>query len=782
MNRQPGLLLAGAAWVGSLAGWWGVLAAAGVVAVVTGVAVGTTVVVRQQRWRLVVAILLAAVAGATTASVARIGAEPPAAALDRPLDMTVRTTTTAKPIQSRNPASDRVMLLATVTGYWDRGQSRTLSLPVRVFGDRTLAGHPVGSEVGVAGRLAALEPGQSRAVLNASGAQLLSPPTAAMAAVAPLRQGLQTALADADDEPASLVAGLAIGDESRQDPQFAEVMQRSGLSHLTAVSGGNVTIVVGAVVLLAVLLGWPRRVQVLIAAVALLGYVVLVGPQPSVIRAGAMGAVALLGVVLGGAPRGLPLVGSCVLLLVLLSPSLSVSLGFALSVVATAALVTAAGPLAGWLGSWPLVGRCPRPLLLALTVTVAAQAATAPLLLAIGAPVSWVAVPANLAAAPLVAPITVLGLLAALTGSWLPGVASLLAAVAVVPAGWLAAIAHWGSTTSTQNVPIPAIAATVVIVGIVLMTWRWRSRIRSPAAAAAARRGLNRWWRVVPIHWALAAAALLVGTGALIGIRPSANGGSLPGPWQLVACDVGQGTAVALRDSEGAVVLIDTGPPDGQVVDCLTEAGVDSLAAVIITHHHLDHYGALDQVLQRYPVRQVWRTPVSEPESGAASVQRTVAANSAQLNTLSVGQQFTLAGLTARILWPPPGGRGVWGGDPANNASVTLQAIWADGTAALITGDIEPEAQRAIMAAVPASEHDVVLVPHHGSDNQSQGFAEWSGGALAIASAGENDYGHPAANTEAEYLAAGSVWLVTAKEGSIAAAVADDQVHYTRLG
>jgi competence protein ComEC len=778
VNRQPGLLLAGAAWLGSLAGWWGVLTAAGAVGAVTGVAVGATLVVRQRRWRLVVAVLLAAVAGATTASVARIGAEPPATVLDRPLDMTVRTTTTAKPIQSRNPASDRVMLLATVTSYQDRGQSRTLSLPVRIFGDSTLAAHPVGSEVRVWGRLVALEPGQSRSVLNASRAQSLSPPTAAMAAVAPLRQGLQTALADADDEPASLVAGLAIGDESRQDPQFAEVMQRSGLSHLTAVSGGNVTIVVGAVVLLVVVLGWPRRVQVLIAAVALLGYVVLVGPQPSVIRAGAMGAVGLLGVVLGGAPRGLPLVGSCVLLLVLLSPSLSVSLGFALSVVATAALVTAAGPLAGWLGSWPLVGRCPRPLLLALAVTVAAQAATAPLLLAIGAPVSWVAVPANLAAAPLVAPITVLGLLAALTGSWLPGVANLLSVVAVVPAGWLAAIAHWGATTSTQSAPIPAIAATVAIIGSVLMTRRRRSRNR-PAAAATRRPG--RWWRVVPIGGALAAALLLVTAWIVIGVRPGATGGSLPGPWEVLACDVGQGTAVALRDSDGAVVLIDTGPPDGQVVDCLTRAGVDSLAAVVITHHHLDHYGALDQVLQRYPVRQVWRTPGSEPESGAASVQRTVAANGAQLNTLTAGQQFTLGGLTARILWPPPGGRGVWGGDPANNASVTLQAIWADGTTALITGDIEPEAQRAIMAAVPARQHDVVLVPHHGSDNQNSEFARWSGGALAIASAGENDYGHPAANTEAEYLAAGSVWLVTAEEGSIAATVADDQVHYTRL-
>jgi competence protein ComEC len=778
VNRQAGLLLAGAAWLGSLAGWWGVLPAAGAVAAVTGIAVGASIVVRQRRWRLVVAILLAAVAGAATASVARIGAEPPAAVLDRSLDMTVRTTTTAKPIQSRNPASDRVMLLATVTSYQDRGQPRTLSLPVRIFGDSTLAGHPVGSEVRVWGRLVALEPGQSRSVLNASRAQSLSPPTAAMAAVAPLRQGLQTALADADDEPASLVAGLAIGDESRQDPQFAEVMQRSGLSHLTAVSGGNVTIVVGAVVLLVVVLGWPRRVQVLIAAVALLGYVVLVGPQPSVIRAGAMGAVGLLGVVLGGAPRGLPLVGSCVLLLVLLSPSLSVSLGFALSVVATAALVTAAGPLAGWLGSWPLVGRCPRPLLLALAVTVAAQAATAPLLLAIGAPVSWVAVPANLAAAPLVAPITVLGLLAALTGSWLPGVANLLSVVAVVPAGWLAAIAHWGATTSTQSIPIPAIAATVVIVGAVLMNWRRRSRNRLPAAAT---RGSGRWWRVVPIGGALSAALLLVTAWIVIGVRPGATGGSLPGPWKVLACDVGQGTAVALRDSDGAVVLIDTGPPDGQVVECLTQAGVDSLAAVVITHHHLDHYGALDQVLQRYPVRQVWRTPVSEPESGAASVQRTVAANGAQLNTLTAGQQFTLGGLTARILWPPPGGRGVWGGDPANNASVTLQAIWADGTTALITGDIEPEAQRAIMAAVPARQHDVVLVPHHGSDNQNSEFARWSGGALAIASAGENDYGHPAANTEAEYLAAGSVWLVTAEEGSIAATVADDQVHYTRL-
>ena len=145
MTKQPGLLLAGAAWSGSLAAWWGAVATAVTVTTIVVAAVCFIVVTSQQRWTLVAAVLVAAAAGTTTATLTRMGAQPPQDIVDRYVSMTVRTTSPAKPIQSRDPNAVRATLLGTVTGYRDTAGVHTLSSHVPFASSQTVWSFAVGS-------------------------------------------------------------------------------------------------------------------------------------------------------------------------------------------------------------------------------------------------------------------------------------------------------------------------------------------------------------------------------------------------------------------------------------------------------------------------------------------------------------------------------------------------------------------------------------------------------------------------------------------------------------
>ena len=213
----------------------------------------------------------------------------------------------------------------------------------------------------------------------------------------------------------------------------------AGLTHLTAVSGANVTIVCGAVLLTAGVVG--PRAAVGMAGLALLAFVVVVQPSASVLRAAVMGAITLLAIVSHRRRQAIPALSATVVILMIGAPQLAVDVGFALSVSATAALVVIA-PV--W--SRRLVDRgWPKPLADAVSVAVAAQLVTAPLVAGMSGTVSLVSVAANLAVAVVIAPITVIGTAAAAVSAFWPAAAQFLVRFTGPELWWLLRVARWAS-------------------------------------------------------------------------------------------------------------------------------------------------------------------------------------------------------------------------------------------------------------------------------------------------------------------------------------------------
>jgi competence protein ComEC len=326
------------------------------------------------------------------------------------------------------------------------------------------------------------------AVLNAAGRPTMGRAGAVQRAAHTVRSRFATTVRDVlPAEQAAMLPALVLGDTSAVTTETGREFRAAGMTHLTAVSGANITIVCAAVLFSARLIG--PRAAVLLAGVVLVGFVILVQPTASVLRAAVMGAIALLGMLSSRRRQAIPALSATVLILMAVAPQLAVDAGFALSVLATAALVVIA-PV--W--SRRLAGRgWPKPLADALAVAVAAQVVTAPLVAGISGRVSLVAAVANLAVAAAIAPITVLGSAAAALCVLWPGGAQLLIRFTGPELWWVLRVAEWAARVPAATAPVPAGAAGVLVVGagivlalLLARLLRRRSWFRATARPAGA--------------------------------------------------------------------------------------------------------------------------------------------------------------------------------------------------------------------------------------------------------------------------------------------------------
>lgn len=350
------------------------------------------------------------------------------------------------------PMSGRVLVFAPAA-FGEAGPGR----PVRF---RATVGRPNRKDLSVA-------------VLTATGRPTLGEASAVQRAAQRIRSAFAEAAREAlPAEQAAMLPALALGDTSAVTGQTTEQFRTSGLTHLTAVSGANVTIVCGALLLSAALIG--PRAAVVLAGAGLIGFVIVVQPSASVLRAALMGAVTLLAVLTHRRRQAVPALAASVIVLLIVVPQLAVDVGFALSVCATAGIVVLAPVWSARLQArgWP------RPVAAAVSVAVVAQLVTAPLVAGISGTVSVVAVAANLAVAGVIPPITVLGTAAAVCAAIWPAGAALLIRFTGPELWWLLSVARWGSALPAAAVPSPSGLAGVVSVASagVALTVLWRLR------------------------------------------------------------------------------------------------------------------------------------------------------------------------------------------------------------------------------------------------------------------------------------------------------------------
>jgi competence protein ComEC len=329
---------------------------------------------------------------------------------------------------------------------------------------------------------------------------------------------------------------------------------------------------------------------------------------------------------------------------------------------------------------------------------------------------SLVTVPANILVAPVIAPITVLGFIAAILAPIIPFISSALIGIATPFAQWIVFIS---SALSSTPVLTFNRALTFIILFVILGYAFWRGKS--------------------------ALAYLLI---SLVLIQVSFNYFTWPGKnWQVVNCDVGQGDGLVFNLGEGNAVVVDVGPEPGKIDKCLSKLGIKSIPLLILTHFHSDHVGGLPALVGKRIIGQVWISSLPKPEESYRLVMEQL--DGIKVKEVQQGERYFMPRFNTKILvvWPKlilsqmptlPGD-----GSVVNNASVSV-IIKNELISVFAGGDIEPAAQELITNSGYLSKVDILKVSHHGSAYQYLPMLDELQPKVAVISVGENNsYGHP---------------------------------------
>lgn len=513
---------------------------------------------------------------------------------------------------------------------------------------------------------------------------------------------------------AALLSGLVTGDVTGMSEQVQESFLAAGLTHLVAVSGSNVALVVAGTIAMCALVRIGARGRRRACVLALVWFAVLVRGEPSVLRASVMALLVLGASALGRGHDARHTLAVAAALLLLIDPMLAGQLGFALSVLATAGVLVGGPLIAAHVPG-------PRPLRVLVGATVGAQLGVAPVLLTMEGGLPAGALPANLVAVPAAAVASAVGVCTAV-----------VAQVSTAAAGWGAGLA-W-----------PALSVILwageVFAGVGSIT---PGSLASPAVglvavAVVARRRLPR------LATGFVVVAVVVVVAGPLGGPPTVTA------LTLTALDVGQGDALLVEvpgagGTAAARMLVDGGPDEVQAVRSLRARGIDHLDVVVVSHPHADHANGLPAVVAGVRTGAVMAGPqppleLEDPAASAVAVEAVAAQRGIPVLRAGAGQQFRLGEATVQILGPPADGS--VGAEPNDNSLVFR--IDLGDQSLLLTGDAEVAAQTWLLRRPDLLRADVLKVPHHGGNTNAEGFIDAVGAHAAVIGVGaDNDYGHP---------------------------------------
>ena len=532
----------------------------------------------------------------------------------------------------------------------------------------------------------------------------------------------------ADSEAGRLIPGLVLGDTSLQSPVFIEQMRKVGLSHLTAVSGANFALVAAFLFWFLQFVFKSIKQRLWIIVIILFLFIFLVRPTPSVLRAAVMSAVILLSKYFGERSFGITSLAAAITLLILLDPIQSSDPGFALSVLATAGILILSPSL-----SSKLVGVVKNKLLAeSIAIPLSATIFCLPVIVLISSQLAIVSVPANILVAPVIAPITILGFIAAVFAPFIPLISSPLLFIATIFAQWIV----WISKVMSEVPQITFNKSFLFILLFILLAISIKLSVK---------------W---PLYLLITGVVLLTVNSSLI--WPGVN-------WQVANCDVGQGDGLVVNLGSANAIVIDVGPDPIAMDQCLRKLGIKSIPLLVLTHFHADHVGGLSKVLSKRQIGEVWISNLLEPEASYKEVVTQL--GGVKVKNVEQGQKYALPsyGVEILVVWPRtsmnqmptlPGD-----GSVVNNSSISV-IIKSKALTLFAGGDIEPAAQEEITKSGYLTKVDLLKVSHHGSAYQYLPMLDKLQPTVAIISVGKlNSYGHPDPEFISELLARGiKVW------------------------
>jgi competence protein ComEC len=511
-----------------------------------------------------------------------------------------------------------------------------------------------------------------------------------------------------------LLVAMVLGDAAaRMDEDTRELFRRTGTVHLLVVSGAQVSMVAGLVLLLMGRRQHPRLVSGLAVVALVVGFGLVTGMGPSIARSVVMCLVWVLSTSRG---RTYDVASSIAL----------AALGLVVSRTATVFDVGAQLTFAGTLGVWALAplprhiepwGRS-RVQVWALRLREASRVALwctlgvwlfiSPLLMHRFYSVPVLGAAANLLAIPLSGVVVAAGLADSLVSlihpalGWVPCLLAWLGLKAIVGVNLVCERLPLCTVDRVYLGPIGCVIWYVVLGGLI-----WAARRGALQRAWTENRG-----KVVTVGLvALAAVVVLWGGREL-----------LPRPFQIVTFDVGEGQATLLETPGRGAILVDAGGRSGQsnaaiareiLLPYLIRHGHRRLDAVIISHADSDHYGAAWQLLPRMPVNVVLVNGTGG-EGGWHRFLSDAQRSGAQVRVAGQGTRVSLGGARLDVLAPPPEGTGGFPHTDNNRSLVVLAE--ARGLRALLPGDLERAGMRWLLEELPAGSLRAAFlqVPHHG--------------------------------------------------------------------
>ncbi|UWX95841.1 ComEC/Rec2 family competence protein [Arthrobacter zhaoxinii] len=713
--------------------------------------------------------------------------------------MELRAASDARPgAPDRFTGRPRYLIDAVAESGTAAGQRFGTSATLLVIGGEDYAPVRLGDRFTSAGSLQPLPAGdRNLGLLRAAAPPEVTPAGGWYAATAALRSTFVRVAEEHGAAVDGLLPGMVLGDRGGLDPGLEQAMKDTGLTHLTAVSGANCSYLLAFIFLSARALRMPQAPAVLLALAGLAAFVLLVRPDPSVLRAAVMGGLGTLAVLSGRGRLSAALLFLSITVLLCVDPWLCGSYAFILSVCATLGLVVLGPHLVRVLSY-----RLPRWLAAALAIPVAAQLFCGPVLVLLQPQLPVYSVPANLAAAPVVPAVTVAGMLAVALIGFAPVLAVPPLLTAAAGAWWVAgtarffesvpgALAAWPE--GTPGVLLMAAGAAAATAGILYLSLRGTGGMPGPGGR---RRQVNQQYPESPrnprnqplppragfrgsrrTRTAAAGAALLAFPGAaVLTTRALQEDPGQVQEWVLAACDVGQGDGFAIRAGPDSAVVIDAGGEPEPMDACLDRLGVRTVELLVFTHAHLDHYGGAAGVLSGRSVLQIGYSTAGPglPRELTAVLD----GSGAPRTRLANGMAGTSGSVQWEVLWPPAsdGSLPAAGDEEENNASAVLLVTVAtpepgeEPLRILLTGDAEEDTAARILASHPELRAgvDVLKVPHHGARNGGDSWIRTLRPSLALISVGaDNDYGHPAPQILSSLEAAGSAVARTDLYGTV---------------